>query len=153
MSSLDTTNMTTGRRRGAELIDPESLMRIKSLQARARVVVEGFLSGIHRSPFHGFSAEFSEYREYSPGDDLRYLDWRLYARSDRYYVKRFEDETNRRCYLLVDVSRSMGYSSGNVNKDHYARTAAATLGAENRIERSRGYVQGLPEVCKGVSPS
>ena len=92
MSSPSTTETPTrSRRRGAELIDPESLMRIKSLHARARAVVEGFLSGIHRSPFHGFSAEFSEYREYSPGDDLRYLDWRLYARSDRYYVKRFEE--------------------------------------------------------------
>ena len=118
MSSPSTTETSTrSRRRGAELIDPESLMRIKSLHARARAVVEGFLSGIHRSPFHGFSAEFSEYREYSPGDDLRYLDWRLYARSDRYYVKRFEDETNLRCYLLVDVSRSMGYGSSNVSKD------------------------------------
>ena len=82
------------RRPAAALIDPQTLMRIKSLQMRARVAVEGFIKGIHRSPYHGFSVEFSEYREYSPGDDPRYLDWRLYARSDRYYVKRFEDETN-----------------------------------------------------------
>ena len=86
-------------------------MRIKSLQMRARVAVEGFIKGIHRSPYHGFSVEFSEYREYSPGDDPRYLDWQLYARSDRYYVKRFEDETNLRCYLVLDTSRSMGYRS------------------------------------------
>src|SRR4029434_5393524 len=92
-------------------IDPATLMRIKSMQLRARVVVEGFLSGLHRSPYHGFSVEFTEYRQYSPGDDLRYLDWKLFARSDRYYLKRFEDETNLRCYLLVDLSRSMGYSS------------------------------------------
>ena len=92
-------------------------MRIKSLQIRARVAVEGFIKGIHRSPYHGFSVEFSEYREYSPGDDPRYLDWRLYARSDRYYVKRFEDETNLRCNLVVDTSRSMGYRSGPVQQE------------------------------------
>jgi uncharacterized protein (DUF58 family) len=102
-------------------------MRIKSLQMRARVAVEGFIKGIHRSPYHGFSVEFSEYREYTPGDDPRYLDWRLYARSDRYYVKRFEDETNLRCYLVLDTSRSMGYRSGAYSKSDYARTAAATI--------------------------
>jgi uncharacterized protein (DUF58 family) len=111
----------------SSLIDPETLMRIKSLQVRAKVAVEGFIKGIHRSPYHGFSVEFSEYREYSPGDDPRYLDWRLFARSDRYYVKRFEDETNLRCYLVLDVSRSMGYRSGAHSKIEYARTAAATI--------------------------
>src|SRR5215217_786998 len=90
-------------RQGASLIDPQALMRIKSLQMRARVAVEGFFKGIHRSPYHGFSVEFSEYREYSPGDDPRYLDWKLYARSDRFYIKRFEEETNLRCHLLVDL--------------------------------------------------
>src|SRR3984885_2808499 len=78
---------------GSSLIDPQTLMRIKSLQVRARVAVEGFIKGIHRSPFHGFSVEFSEYREDSPADDPPRLAWRLFARSDRYYVKRFEDET------------------------------------------------------------
>src|SRR5215468_7947076 len=114
-------------RPGAEMIDPHTLMRIKSLQIRARVAVEGFIKGIHRSPYHGFSVEFSEYREYSPGDDPRYLDWRLYARSDRYYVKRFEDETNLRCHLVVDTSRSMGYGTIGYTKIEYARTAAATI--------------------------
>ncbi len=108
-------------------VDPHTLMRIKSLQLRAKVVVEGFYSGLHRSPYHGFSVEFSEYRQYTPGDDPRYLDWRLYARSDRYFIKRFEDETNLRCYLLVDLSRSMGYGSLEYTKVEYARTAAATL--------------------------
>jgi uncharacterized protein (DUF58 family) len=102
-------------------------MRIKSLQVRAKVAVEGFIKGIHRSPYHGFSVEFTEYREYTPGDDPRYLDWRLFARSDRYYVKRFEDETNVRCHLLLDTSRSMGYTSGAYRKIDYARTAAATI--------------------------
>ena len=102
-------------------------MRIRSLELRAKVVVEGFFHGLHRSPFHGFSVEFSEYRPYSPGDDPRYLDWRLYARSDRYYIKRFEDETNLRCQLLVDMSQSMGYGSIGYSKGEYAKTAAATL--------------------------
>ena len=108
-------------------IDPVALMRIKSLQVQARIVVEGFYKGLHRSPFHGFSAEFSEYRQYTSGDDPRYLDWRLYARSDRYYIKRFEEETNLRCTLVVDMSRSMEYASGAIRKLDYGRTAAATI--------------------------
>ena len=111
----------------SSLIDPGTLMRIKGLQLRAKVVVEGFFNGLHRSPFHGFSVEFSEYRQYTPGDDPRYLDWRLYARTDRYYVKRFEDETNLRCHLLVDLSRSMGFGSLAYTKIDYARTLAATF--------------------------
>lgn len=102
-------------------------MRIKNLQLRAKVVVEGFFSGLHRSPYHGFSVEFTEYRQYTPGDDLRYLDWRLYARTDRFYIKRFEDETNLRCTLLLDLSRSMGFGSLGYTKADYARTLAATL--------------------------
>jgi uncharacterized protein (DUF58 family) len=108
-------------------VDLRTLMRIKNLQMRARVIVEGFYAGIHRSPYHGFSVEFSEYRQYTPGDDLRYFDWRLYARSDRSYVKRFEDETNLYCYLLADLSRSMSFGSGTYTKCDYARTLAATL--------------------------
>jgi len=111
----------------ASAIDPRALMRIKSIQIRARVAVEGFVKGIHRSPYHGFSVEFSEYLQYTPGDDTRYLDWKLFARSDRYHVKRFEDETNLRCHLVVDSSRSMGYGSGPYTKGDYARTAAATI--------------------------
>lgn len=119
----------------ASYVDPAALMRIKNLQLRAKVVVEGFYNGLHRSPFHGFSAEFSEYRPYIQGDDLRYLDWRLYARSDRYYIKRFEDETNRRCYLVVDASRSMGYSSLEYTKSDYANTLAATLSYYLTLQR------------------
>lgn len=102
-------------------------MAIKDLELRARVVVEGFWKGIHRSPYHGFSVEFTEYRPYTPGDDPRYLDWRLYARTDRYYIKKFEDETNLRCFLLVDNSRSMTYGSLAWTKAQYAHTLAATL--------------------------
>jgi uncharacterized protein (DUF58 family) len=116
-----------GQPGAASFIDLATLMRIKSMQLRSRVVVEGFMSGLHRSPYHGFSVEFTEYRQYSPGDDLRYLDWKLYARSDRYYLKRFEDETNLRAWLLVDLSRSMAFSSVGHDKAAYARTAAATV--------------------------
>ncbi|MHB8520194.1 MAG: DUF58 domain-containing protein [Limisphaerales bacterium] len=113
--------------KNGRLIDPQALMSIKNLELRARVVVEGFWHGLHRSPYHGFSVEFSEYRQYSPGDDPRYLDWRLYARSDRYYIKKFEDETNLRCHLLVDNSRSMAYGSLGYTKAQYGNTLAATL--------------------------
>jgi uncharacterized protein (DUF58 family) len=113
--------------RGAGFVDPKALMAIRNLELRARVVVEGFWTGLHRSPYHGFSVEFTEYRPYTPGDDTRYLDWRLLARSDRYYLKRFEDETNLRCHLLVDQSRSMSYGSVGYSKSDYTRTLAATL--------------------------
>src|SRR5947208_7252260 len=108
-------------------IDPAALMRIKSMQLRARVVVEGLMSGLHRSPYHGFSVEFTEYRQYTPGDDLRYLDWKVFGRSDRYFIKKFEDETNLRCQLVVDQSQSMNYGSLGYTKAHYAATLAATL--------------------------
>ncbi|MEO1972455.1 MAG: DUF58 domain-containing protein [Pirellulaceae bacterium] len=121
------TNRAQARAKREIVADPHTLMRIKSLQVRARIVVEGFLTGLHRSPYHGFSVEFTEYRQYSPGDDLRYLDWRLLARSDRYYVKRFEDETNLRCHILLDLSRSMDYGTVDYTKAEYGKTLAATL--------------------------
>src|SRR3569833_3412287 len=114
--------------RNEAFVDPKALMAIRNLELRARVIVQGFWNGLHRSPYHGFSVEFTEYRQYSPGDDTRYLDWRLFARSDRYYLKKFEDETNLRCHLLVDQSRSMEYGSVGYSKSDYARTLAATLG-------------------------
>lgn len=108
-------------------IDPSALMRVKSLELRARMVMEGFWKGLHKSPYHGFSVEFSEYRPYVSGDDLRFLDWKVMARSDRAYIKKFEDETNLRAHLLVDRSRSMTYGSGDYSKADYASTFAATL--------------------------
>jgi len=108
-------------------IDPAALIAIRNLELRARTVVEGFWHGIHRSPYHGFSVEFTEYRPYAEGDDPRYLDWRLVARTDRYFIKKFEDETNLRCNLLVDGSRSMAFGSLGFKKIDYARTLAATL--------------------------
>ncbi len=111
----------------AAAVDPLAVMRIKDLQLRAKAVVEGFYNGLHRSPYHGFSVEFSEYRPYSVGDDLRSLDWKLFARTDRYYIKKFEDETNRRCYLLLDQSKSMSFGSLPYSKIDYARTLVATI--------------------------
>ncbi len=109
------------------MIDPASLMTIRNLELRARVVVEGFWSGIHRSPYHGFSVEFSEYRQYSPGDDIRHVDWKLFARSDRHFIRKFEDETNLRCHLIHDGSKSMDFGSGEITKSDYAATLCATL--------------------------
>ncbi|HEV3136603.1 MAG TPA: DUF58 domain-containing protein [Pirellulales bacterium] len=107
--------------------DPEVLARIAGLSLRARQVVEGTISGLHRSPFHGFNVEFAEYREYSPGDDLRRLDWRVLGRTDRFYVKQYEEESNLRATLVLDCSASMRYGSGPLNKFQYAATAAASL--------------------------
>ncbi len=127
MSTAKSQREPTVRTTGEGLIDPASLMQIKSMELRAKVIVEGFMRGLHRSPYHGFSVEFTEYRDYTPGDDTRYIDWRLFARSDRHYVKKFEDETNLRCHLLVDQSRSMSYGSGQYDKATYAGTLVATL--------------------------
>lgn len=108
-------------------LDPEALLAIRDLELRARTVLEGVRAGLHRSPFTGFSAEFTEYRQYSPGDDLRYLDWRVLARTDRHFLKKFEEETNLRCFVLLDSSRSMNFGSGRVIKADYARTLVASL--------------------------
>jgi uncharacterized protein (DUF58 family) len=107
--------------------DPEVLARIAGLALRAKHVVEGTISGLHRSPFHGFNVEFAEYREYSPGDDLRRLDWRVLGRTDRFYVKQYEEESNLRATLVLDCSASMSYGQGPLNKFLYAATAAASL--------------------------
>ncbi|MDB6070330.1 MAG: hypothetical protein JWL81_1501 [Verrucomicrobiales bacterium] len=111
----------------ASRIDTAALMSIRSLELRARAVVEGYRAGLHRSPWHGFSVEFTEYRQYTPGDDLRHLDWRVYGRSDRYYIRKFEDETNLRCHLIVDQSHSMDFGTVGWTKAAYAATLAATL--------------------------
>lgn len=108
-------------------IDPDVLSRISTMELRARSVVEGFVSGLHRSPYKGFSVEFMSYRPYIPGDDLMHIDWKLYARTDRYYVKEFEDETNTSLRLLLDVSGSMEYASVGLTKREYASYLAASL--------------------------
>jgi uncharacterized protein (DUF58 family) len=104
------------------------LARIGSLELLARAVVEGFMSGLHRSPFTGFSTEFTEYRQYNPGDDLRYLDWRLLGRTDRYFIKKYRADTNTQCHLLIDTSASMNYAhASTVTKLQYAKFLAASL--------------------------
>ncbi len=117
---------TTGK---PNYLDPQVLSKIHRLDLRARLIVEGFMSGRHRSPFHGFSVEFASYREYAPGDDLKHLDWKVFSRTDRHYVKQYEQETNFAAYLLLDLSESMRYQGARapMSKFDYAASAAAAL--------------------------
>src|SRR5215472_1380929 len=108
-------------------IDARTLAAIDDLSVLARGVVEGFLDGLHRSPFLGYSTEFSAYRAYTQGDNLRYIDWKVWGRSDEFYVKQFEDDTNLRCHLFLDTSASMDFGEGDRNKFNYARVLAAVL--------------------------
>ena len=108
-------------------LDPSVLAGLDNLELRARIVVEGFLSGLHKSPNKGFSVEFNDYRHYQRGDDMRHIDWKLYARSDKFYIKQYEDETNVRCVILLDTSASMAYSSGSTSKLDYGITLASAL--------------------------
>lgn len=109
-------------------LHPETIARISRLDLRARHVVEGFISGMHKSPFFGHSVEFVQHREYVSGDDLRHLDWKVWSKTDRFFIKQFEEETNLRCTLVVDVSESMHYGRGALNKYNYGCTIAACLG-------------------------
>ncbi len=108
-------------------LDPAILNKITRLELRARTIVEGFLAGMHKSPYHGFSVEFAEHREYAPGDDLRHLDWKVYGRSDRLYLKEYELETNLRTHILLDASESMDYRSGKLSKLELASQLAASM--------------------------
>ena len=109
--------------------DPRLLAKLRGLRLRARHVVEGYIAGQHRSPLHGFSIEFAEHREYSPGDDLRHLDWKVFGRTDKFYLKQYEDETNLLCHLVVDTSESMSYQSADaaMSKAEYAQLLAASI--------------------------
>jgi uncharacterized protein (DUF58 family) len=113
----------------ARLLDPARLSELQGLELKARLIVEGYLAGVHRSPYHGFSVEFAEHREYVPGDDLRYVDWKVFGKTDRYYLKQFDEETNFSCTVLCDASESMSYqsSSAAVSKLEYARWLAAAF--------------------------
>ena len=110
------------------LLDPTALARFGQLEVVARLVVEGYMIGQHKSPFKGSSIEFVEHRQYYPGDEVRHIDWRAYGKTGRYFVKEFEDETNLRCYLLLDASGSMGYAGRTLSKFDYARQLTAALG-------------------------
>jgi len=111
----------------AREIDRRAVGKVSRLQLRARLAVEGYYSGIHKSPYHGFNVEFAEYREYSPGDDLRYLDWRVLARADRLFIKQFEAETNLSCYILLDASESMDFTTAGETRLDYGAGLAASL--------------------------
>lgn len=134
-----TTRTTDPNRTGRvpRFIDPEVLARIDDLELLARTVVDGFVAGLHRSPYLGFSLDFAEHRAYMPGDDIRRIDWRLYARTDRFFVKQYEAETNANVVLAVDVSGSMGYGSGEVTKLDYARFLGAALAFLSGRQRDR----------------
>jgi uncharacterized protein (DUF58 family) len=106
---------------------PEFVSNIKNLELVARMIVEGFLVGLHKSPYHGFSVEFSQNRQYMPGDNIRDIDWKVYGRTNRFYIKQFEEETNLRAYLLLDTSGSMDYGSGKIKKIEYAKFLSAAL--------------------------
>ncbi|MBX9681891.1 MAG: DUF58 domain-containing protein [Gemmataceae bacterium] len=108
-------------------LEPLTLAKLRSLELKARLVVEGYLSGMHKSPYHGFSVEFAQHREYVPGDDIKHIDWKVYSRTGRFYLKQYEEETNLVCWILLDVSESMKYGSGAMTKFDYACTAAAAL--------------------------
>jgi uncharacterized protein (DUF58 family) len=110
-----------------KVLDPQVISRLSRLDLVARLVVEGFITGLHRSPYHGFSVEFSEYRPYMPGDPLKTIDWKVLGRTDRHYVKLYEEETNLKAYLLVDASGSMKYASGGLTKSRYAVLLSAAL--------------------------
>ena len=115
--------------RDSEHFSPELLEKVARLELRARMVVEGALTGMHKSPYHGSNIEFMDHREYNPGDDIRDIDWKLYGKRDKYFIKRYEEETNLRAYILLDASASMRYGSGeNSPKLHYASLLAAALG-------------------------
>jgi uncharacterized protein (DUF58 family) len=108
-------------------LDPATVSKLASIELKARLVVEGFIVGLHRSPYHGFSVEFAEHRQYMPGDDFKHIDWKVYGKSDRFYIKQFEEETNLKAYILLDSSRSMGYKSNGISKLEYGSYLAASL--------------------------
>jgi uncharacterized protein (DUF58 family) len=135
-------------------LDPLVLSRISDLELLARTVVEGFISGLHRSPFLGFSVDFAEHRPYMPGDDIRRIDWRVYARTDRFYIKEYEAETNTNVLIVLDVSRSMDFSSGGVSKLDYGRFLAASLAYLSGQQRDRvGFVAFDGDTREYVPPA
>jgi uncharacterized protein (DUF58 family) len=135
-------------------LDPAVLARLGTLELKARTIVEGFLSGLHRSPFKGFSVEFAEYRQYIPGDALSTIDWKVYARSDRYVIKKFEEETNLDCHLLLDVSGSMGYGSHHgLTKFQYGAILAASLGYLMNRQRDAVGLTAFDENIVAMMPA
>lgn len=135
-------------------IDPEILIKLSNLRLRARYIVEGFISGIHTSPLRGHSLEFTQHREYSTGDELRHIDWKVYGRTDKFFVKQYQEETNLRAYILLDISNSMNFGSKNTNKLNYAIHLAAALSyLLLNQEDSVGIVTFNNKIDKFVPPS
>src|SRR5256885_13557717 len=134
-------------------LDPAVVARLGTLELKARTIVEGFLSGLHRSPFKGFSVEFAEYRQYIPGDDLSTIDWKVYARSDRYYVKKFEEDTNLDCHLMLDVSGSMAYGAHGMTKFEYGACLAASLGYLMKRQRDAFGLTAFNETIVEMLPA
>ncbi|MFN7982887.1 MAG: DUF58 domain-containing protein [Vicinamibacterales bacterium] len=142
---------SSGRTR--QFLDPAVVARLATLELRARTIVEGFLTGLHRSPYKGFSIEFAEYRQYIPGDDLSTIDWKVFARSDRHYVKKYEAETNLDCHVMLDVSRSMGYGSRGLTKFDYAQCLAASLAYLMNRQRDGIGLTAFDEGIVGMLPA
>jgi uncharacterized protein (DUF58 family) len=139
---------------GARFVDPKVLARIGNLELVARSVVDGFINGIHRSPFFGASVDFAEHRGYVAGDDIRRVDWRLYARTDRYYIKEYEADSNSNFSVLLDVSKSMGYGSGSVSKLEYGKMLAGCLTYLVHRQRDRvGFIAFDNDIVEHVPPS
>jgi uncharacterized protein (DUF58 family) len=139
--------------RERQFLDPAVIARLGTLELKARTIVEGFLSGLHRSPFKGFSVEFAEYRQYIHGDDLSTIDWKVYARSDRYHVKKFEEETNLDCHLMLDVSGSMGYGSRGLTKLEYGSCLAASIAYLMHRQRDAVGLMAFDERMVDVLPA
>ena len=141
----------------ARFLDPAVVARLGTIDLKVRTIVEGFLTGLHRSPYKGFSVEFAEYRQYLPGDDLATLDWKVYARSDKHFVKKYEEETNLTCHIMIDVSASMGYGSHGITKIEYGCYLAGALAylmsrqrdATGLIAFDEGIVSMLPPSARG----
>jgi len=138
----------------SSFLDPKVLARIDSLDLLARTVVDGFINGLHRSPYLGLSIDFAEHRPYMPGDDIRRIDWRVFGRTDRYYVKEFEADTNANFLVVLDISRSMDYASNGITKLDYARYLAACLSYFSRQQRDRvGLATIAEDIVEFVPPS
>src|SRR3954471_15397276 len=146
--------LSTGALAGARFVDPVVLARIGNLELVARSVVDGFINGMHRSPYFGASVGFAEHRGYTPGDDIRRVDWKLFARTDRFYVKEYEADSNSNFAVLLDVSKSMGFGSRGVTKLDYARLLSGCLTYLVHRQRDRvGLVTFDEEIIEHVPPS
>ncbi|MBN1779772.1 DUF58 domain-containing protein [bacterium] len=141
--------MTTGFKK---YLQPETVSRLSRLDLVARLVVEGFITGLHKSPYHGFSVEFSEYRPYMPGDPLKSMDWKVWGRTERFYVKQFEEETNLKAYLLLDASGSMNFKSGAISKFQYGSYISAALSYLMLLQRDAVGLVTFDEKMRSFLP-